>query len=58
MLNQSNRKIIGRNKLLDCLVLTFSVINFILIMFILIFISTPSVTVYECPRDAVECIYD
>lgn len=52
------KRVVIRNKRLDCLVLTFSVINFILISFILIFVSKPSVAIYECPQNAVECIYD
>ncbi len=52
------KKIVRRNNVNDMLILAFSVINFILIAFILIFVSTPSHDVLVCPSNAVECIYD
>lgn len=52
------RKIIRKSNLTEILILAFGVINFILIAFILIFVSTTSHDVLICPQTAAECIYD
>lgn len=52
------RKIVRRNKLIDTLILSFSIINFVLIVFTLVFVSIPSHNVFVCPSTASECIYD
>lgn len=55
MLNQA-KKVMMRSRKIDCALLMFALLNFVLLAFALIDMRSSEIII--CPSNAIECIYD